>query len=95
MWCSGGDDLLVEICNDILGKLPANFNMEHAKKKYPTLPHESMNTVLTQELLRFNKLTDLIKRLLREVQSALSGDPEARSHRRGATSYRRTSPAAP
>ncbi|KAH8046933.1 1-aminocyclopropane-1-carboxylate synthase [Aureococcus anophagefferens] len=32
-----------------------------------------MNTVLTQELLRFNKLSDLIKRLLKEVQRAIKG----------------------
>ena len=30
----GGDELLVEICNDIIGKLPENFNMEHATKKF-------------------------------------------------------------
>jgi len=70
---SGGDDLLVEICNDILGKLPANFNMEHAKKKYPTLPHESMNTVLTQELLRFNKLLTVVRSTLKDILLALKG----------------------
>jgi len=73
VWCSGGDDLLVEICNDILGKLPANFNMEHAKKKYPTLPHESMNTVLTQELLRFNKLLTVVRSTLKDILLALKG----------------------
>eukprot|EP01047_Picozoa_sp_COSAG01_P001177 COSAG01_NODE_25_length_37050_cov_211.559119_13_plen_3716_part_00 len=69
----GDDELLVEICNDILAKLPADFNMEHATKKYPTLATESMNTVLTQELIRFNKLIQVIRRSLQDIQLALKG----------------------
>ena len=69
----GGDELLVEICNDIIAKLPANFNMEHATKKYPTMPTESMNTVLTQELLRFNNLIAVVRSTLKNILLALKG----------------------
>ena len=68
-----GDELLVEICNDIISKLPANFNMEHASKKYPTMPTESMNTVLTQELLRFNNLLTVVRSTLNNILLALKG----------------------
>ena len=73
---SGGgstDELLVEISNGILAKLPADFNLEKTSKKYPTDPKESMNTVLTQELIRFNQLTTVIRASLQQIQLALKG----------------------
>lgn len=67
------DETLADISADIVARLPAQFDLERAVIDFPVLYEESMNTVLTQELLRFNKLTALIKRKLAEVQRAIRG----------------------
>merc|ERR1711990_1337950 len=40
---------------------------------FPVRYDESMNTVLTQELIRFNNLTSRLMKTLKEVQKALKG----------------------
>lgn len=55
---SGGgssETQLSDIANDILGKMPPSFDLEKAEKTYPVTYNESMNTVLVQEMERFNK----------------------------------------
>lgn len=73
---SGGksqDDICREIATDILSKLPKDFDIPEAQKKYPVLYEESMNTVLIQELVRFNKLLKVIRDSLQQVLKALKG----------------------
>lgn len=72
----GGDDdgqRLMAIAADILGKLPDPYNLEEALIKFPTKYEESMNTVLVQEMERFNNLLKVIKSTLVELQKALKG----------------------
>ena len=42
-------------------------------KKYPVVYDESMNTVLRQELIRFNRLTSAVRVSLQNLQKAIKG----------------------
>ena len=42
-------------------------------QKYPVLYSESMNTVLRQELIRFNKLTSVVRLTLTNLRKAIKG----------------------
>ncbi|XP_028407226.1 dynein heavy chain 3, axonemal-like [Dendronephthya gigantea] len=73
---SGGKsshEVIQELAVDILSKLPADFNIEAVKEKYPLRYEESMNTVLHQELIRFNKLTQVVRSSLKALLKALKG----------------------
>jgi dynein heavy chain len=50
------EQVLAESCESILSKLPKIFDTEAAGKLHPILYEESMNTVLLQEILRYNGL---------------------------------------
>lgn len=45
---------------DILMRLPCLFDLEMAQIRYPVLYEESMNTVLCQELIRYNGLLQVV-----------------------------------
>ncbi|KAM9012434.1 dynein axonemal heavy chain 3 [Ara ararauna] len=62
-----------ELAQDILSKLPSDFDMEVVMKTYPVLYEESMNTVLRQELIRFNRLTEVIRSSLINLRKAIEG----------------------
>lgn len=47
--------------------------MEIAETKYPIEYKNSMNTVLQQEIIRYNNLTNVIKNSLNDLQNALEG----------------------
>ena len=52
----------------MLGRLPAAYDVEAVGMAYPTSYGESMNTVLVQELQRYNNLTVVIRATLKEVR---------------------------
>jgi dynein heavy chain len=62
-----------ELASDILSKLPPDFNLEKVMEAYPVRYEESMNTVLRQELIRFNRLTSVVRSTLQNMQKAMKG----------------------
>lgn len=56
-----------------MNDFPNMYDVEAIVLKYPVTYSESMNTVLTQELNRFNKLIDIIRSSLKDIKLALSG----------------------
>lgn len=68
------DEEITDLAKDILNQLPVDFDIDEAKKKYPITYNESMNTVLQQELLRFNRLTSVIRQLSINIGKAIKGE---------------------
>jgi len=62
-----------ELSQDILTRLPDNFNMESVQNEFPVIYEESMNTVLRQELIKFNRLITVIRATLKDLQKAIQG----------------------
>nr|XP_046272657.1 dynein axonemal heavy chain 3 isoform X2 [Scatophagus argus] len=62
-----------ELAEDILSKLPEDFDLQMVMDKYPVMYEESMNTVLRQEVIRFNRLTYVVRVSLVNIRKALKG----------------------
>ena len=62
-----------DLAADILSKLPADFNMDLVMAQYPVVYNESMNTVLRQELIRYNRLTSVVRKSLMDIRKAIKG----------------------
>ncbi|XP_056593901.1 dynein axonemal heavy chain 3 isoform X3 [Triplophysa dalaica] len=66
-------EVVDELAEGLLAKLPPEFDIEVVTAKYPLLYEESMNTVLRQELIRFNRLSKVVRGSLLNTQKALRG----------------------
>ncbi len=52
-------EVVLELSVEFATKLPVAFDIELARYKYPVTYLESMHFVLHQEMIRFNRLTDV------------------------------------
>lgn len=67
------EEIVEDIVTGIVEKIPQAFIMKEVMAKFPVLYEESMNTVLIQEVIRYNKLLAVISKSLRDIVKALKG----------------------
>jgi len=74
---SGGgksrEEQIGDRCKEIEETLPKMFDVENVQNAYPTDYNQSMNTVLSQECIRYNGLLAVMVKTLAESQKALKG----------------------
>lgn len=66
-------EILLTMKEDIYERMPKLFDIEEAQKRYPIQYIESINTVLIQELERYNDLLIEIKNSLSMLEKAVKG----------------------
>mmetsp|Transcript_14881 Transcript_14881/g.35929 ORF Transcript_14881/g.35929 Transcript_14881/m.35929 type:complete len:812 (-) Transcript_14881:260-2695(-) len=74
---SGGglsrEDVIEASAKDIFERCPPPFDIDQVHHQYPTDYNQSMNTVLTQECIRYNALIIVMRKSLQESLKALKG----------------------
>uniref|UniRef100_A0A8C9DGR4 Dynein axonemal heavy chain 1 n=1 Tax=Prolemur simus TaxID=1328070 RepID=A0A8C9DGR4_PROSS len=69
----GQEEIVQDVAQRILLKVPQPINLQWVMAKYPVLYEESMNTVLVQEVIRYNRLLQVITQTLQDLLKALKG----------------------
>ncbi|XP_058931925.1 dynein axonemal heavy chain 1 [Kogia breviceps] len=67
------EEIVEDVAQNILLKVPEPISLQRVMTKYPVLYEESMNTVLVQEVTRYNRLLQVITQTLRDLLTALKG----------------------
>ncbi len=68
------DQLIGEAAVSILDRTPQAWEVESVQKKYPVIYSESFNTVLVQEVIRYNRLLLTMRSSLEDLSRALRGE---------------------
>lgn len=69
----GRDEAAARVAADLESRVPTAFDISAARAAYPYSYLECYNTVLVQELVRYNTLTASVREGLAELRHALSG----------------------
>ncbi|KAL0892691.1 hypothetical protein ABMA27_014410 [Loxostege sticticalis] len=64
---------VVELTREMKSRLPRPYDVFEVSQKYPVQYYNSMNTVLKQELIRYNRLLSVVARTLHGVHLAAQG----------------------
>jgi len=67
------EEIMERVARDVLAKVPQPTPIAEIMIKYPVLYEQSMNTVLVQEIIRYNRLLSVIHRTLQDLLKALKG----------------------
>ena len=67
------NEIVDDLCDEILSKIPEAYDTDKVQEKYPVLYEESMNTVLGQECVRFNRLIRTVRSTLADIRKAIVG----------------------
>ena len=67
------EEVIEDLANFIQQRTPKVFDPEDIFSRYPTEYNESMNTVLYQEVVRYNRLLSVMFTSLINVKKALKG----------------------
>lgn len=65
--------MIIQRTEEMLLTLPDNFNIAEAREQFQINYYESMNTVLIQEILRYNTLLNMLRSSLNDLLLALGG----------------------
>jgi dynein heavy chain, axonemal len=68
------DDVVKTLAAAIQNKVAEPFNLDQFRRKYSTKYEDSMNTVLVQEAIRFNRLVTLLHQTLEQLPMAIKGE---------------------
>ena len=68
------EEIIFDMASSIQTRTPPVFDLEIVGKQYPTSYHESMNTVLFQECVRYNRMLKEMDTSLKNVKKALKGE---------------------
>ena len=70
---SSGNERIIKFIEEILENFPQKYDLKAAREKNPPSRENSMNTVLLQELSRFNIMISVIRASLQDLKQALAG----------------------
>ena len=65
--------MIEEQAKSMLSRVSSPINLAEVSAKYPVKYEESMNTVLVQEVIRYNRLLGVIHQTLKDLLKALKG----------------------